>query len=207
MSYVPDGALPSGHLPTGHIPEVSAGPTPVTPDIRQRFAVTFPFYSADETDFYAFRPAVKDHGEQLKVELDFFLWCANFWRPNELTVDQECLYPTRATGLIYRSGGGRLGFREPQYWPRTVGQTVVSGAATLTAVADAGEALIQVGSPSAVPDPTGGLTIADVAPSEYTKILATYAAGTLAQDFDAVFSFTLNGAARIARQRVMVRKR
>lgn len=207
-SVLPPGFLPDGHLPTGHIPEVADGSTPAASvDVRQRFAVTFPFYQPGETNFYALPPAVKDPEDELKVELDFFLWCANFFRSNEPTVANEHLYPTRATGLIYKSGGGVLGFREPAYWPRTIGQSVVSGAATLEAVADGGEALVQIVSPTAAADPAGDLTITDVSVSDYRKILATYVGGTVDQDFVAVYSFMLNGAQRRARQLVMVRKR
>lgn len=208
MSFVPEGMLPDGHLPEGHIPETSDGgstPSPSSLDVRQRFAVGYPYYTGDEPDFYALRPAVKDPSEQLKVQLDFFLWCANFWRPNESMADQEHFYPLRANGLIYKSSGGRTGLREP-FWPRTAALTVVVAGVTYTAVVDAGQALNEVSNPTAAPDPAG-LTIADVSVSESTRILATYAGGTVGSDFDAVYSFTLNGAPRIARQRVMVRKR
>jgi hypothetical protein len=51
------------------------------------------------------------------------------------------------------------------------------------------------------------VTIAAVSVEEYTNILATYSGGGLDQDYDATFTFTLNGVTRVARQRVSIRKK
>lgn len=208
MSYVPSGHLPDGHLPTGHIPEVTEGEsTPAPVDVRQRFAVAFPFFAADATDFRTFPPAVKDPSEDLLVELDLYLWCANFWRANEQVALNEHVRPRRPTGFAYKATvAGTTGMREPSYWPRTIGLTVVSGSVTFSTVAAEANGLSPVTDPVAVPDPTG-LTMTGVSASESTKIIATYQGGTVERDYDAVFSFTLNGAPRVARQKVMVRKR
>lgn len=205
MSYQPEGLQPDGYQPDDYQPEADGSSAAI--DVRQRFAVTFPFFATDATDFRTFQPAAKDPSEDLLVELDLFLWCANFWRANEQVALNEHVRPRRPTGFAYKATtAGTTGMREPGYWPRTLGFTVVSGSVTFTAVAAEANGLSPITDPSAVPDPTG-LTITSVSASESTKILATYQGGTLDQDYDAVFSFTLNGVPRVARQKVMVRKR
>jgi hypothetical protein len=153
-----------------------------------------------------FPDALKDPAEELKVTLNLFRYCASFWRPNEQYALNEYARPGRATGFAYQSTtAGTSGAREPT-WPRTLGATITDGSVTWTCVVAETNGLNVISSPSAVSDPTG-LTIGSVSVSEATKILATYSGGTLDQDFDAVFTFTLNGVTRVARQRVLIRKR
>jgi hypothetical protein len=83
---------------------------------------------------------------------------------------------------------------------------VQNGSVVFTCRAAGTNGVMEITSPTAISDPTG-LTIGSVSVSESTKILATYSAGTLGQDYDAVFTFTLNGATRVARQTVKVRRR
>lgn len=155
---------------------------------------------------YRFGEVEKDPDETLKVSLDAFKACANFWRRNEQYSLGEYVRPTRSTGFSYEvTTGGTTGAREP-VWPKTEGATVASGSVVLTCRAAGSNGLNEISSPSAVSDPTG-LTISDVSASESTKILATYSGGTLDQDYDAVFTFTLNAVPRVARQKVKVRKR
>ncbi|HEU4603749.1 MAG TPA: hypothetical protein VFS24_17370 [Steroidobacteraceae bacterium] len=155
---------------------------------------------------YRFGTVQKDPGEDLKVELNLFRACANFWQPNEQYGAGEFVRPTRGTGFSYEvTTAGTTSAREP-IWPTTEGATVTSGSAVLTCRAADTNGLNAITSPSATSDPIG-LTISDLSVSESVKILATYSGGTLDQDFDAVYEFTLNGVTRIARQRVEVRKR
>lgn len=154
---------------------------------------------------YVFGTIQKDAAESKSVELNLFRWCANSWRANEQFSAAEYLRPTTPTGFAYQSSGGTSGAKEPRY-PTVIGSTVVDGSQTLTCVAAGVNGLSAVSAPSGVSDPTG-LTISDVSVSETTKILATYAGGQDGQDYDAVFSFTLNSVPRVARQLVQIRKR
>lgn len=153
-----------------------------------------------------FPETVKDPAESKKVTLNLFKYCASFWRANERVDQNEYVRPRKPTGFAYQASvAGTTAAREPT-WPTTLGATKVDGSVTWTCVAASTNGLNEITSPSAVSEPTG-LTISDVSVSESTKILATYSAGTVDQDFDAVFTFTLNGVSRVARQRVLVRKR
>lgn len=157
-------------------------------------------------DEFTFPDALKDPSESRLITLDLFKYCASFWRANEQVDSLEYLRPRKATGFAYQvTVAGTTGMREP-VWPTVLAQTLVSGSVTLTCVAAAANGLNPITSPSAVSDPLG-LTISAVSASESTKILATYSGGTLDQDYDAVFTFTLNGVSRVARQRVLIRKR
>lgn len=154
---------------------------------------------------FIFPTIAKDAAESRLVELNFFRWCANYWRPNEQFTPAEYLRPITPTGFAYQSGGGTSGPKEPRY-PTVVGSTVVDGSQTLTCVAADTNGINALSAPTATSDPTG-LTVSSVSVSESTKILATYAGGNLGQDYEAVFSFTLNGVPRVARQLVQIRKR
>lgn len=146
-----------------------------------------------------------DPGESFKVIIDLYGMCANFWRGNEQFGTTEYIRPTHANGYSYEcTTAGTSGSREP-IWPKTIGATVQDGSVTWTCRAAADNGLNAITNPSAASDPTG-LTIASVTASESTKILATYSGGTVGQQFDAVYTFTLNGVTRVARQRVKVRK-
>jgi hypothetical protein len=157
---------------------------------------------------YRFGVIQKDPAETLKVSLSLFRVCANTWRPNEQYLVAEHVRPTRATGYSYEcTTAGTSGAREP-VWNRSADadMAALDGSVQWTCREAGDNGLNAVSSPSAVSDPIG-LTIADVSISESAKILATYSGGTLGQDYDAVFSFTLDGVPRVARQRVEIRKR
>lgn len=146
-------------------------------------------------------------GESVPVVLDCFNLCATFWRANEQYSQGEFIRPNRATGFAYEcTTGGTSGAREPTYWPTTIAATRTEGSVTWTCRSAVTNGISAISNPSAVSDPAG-LTISDVSVSESTKILATYEGGTEGEEYDAVFTFTLNGATRIARQRVPVKKR
>ena len=161
-----------------------------------------PISSADLT----FETLVKDPAESRPVILNLFRKCANFWRPNEQYATNEFIRPNKATGFSYQATtGGTSGAREP-LWPKVLAATVTDGSVLWTCTAAGANGLNAISAPSGTSDPTG-LTISSVSVSETANILATYSGGTLDQDYDAVFSFTLNGVTRIARQKVEVRKR
>lgn len=155
---------------------------------------------------YTFRPIIKDAGETRKVELDLFGKCANFWRANEQFGLNEFIRAEQSPGFSYEATiAGTSGSRPPTF-PRAIGQTVTDGSITWTCRAAATNGLNAVSSPSGTSDPTG-LTIANIAVIESTKIYAEYSGGTVGQQYDAVFTFTLNGVTRVARQTVLIRKR
>ena len=149
--------------------------------------------------------ALKDAAEALPVEINFYDLCANKWRPNEQYGASEYVRPNTPTGFAYQASGGTSGTREPK-WPTTLTQTVVDGSITWTCSVAGANGLNAISSPSAASDPTG-LTIAAPSVSETAKLTTTYSSGTLDQDYDAVFTFTLQGVTRVARQLVKVRKR
>jgi hypothetical protein len=156
------------------------------------------------SDDYTFGEITKDPGASRIVELELFNKAANFWRPNEQYATNEYIRPNIATGFAYQAAGaGTSGLREPR-WPTVLNATVVDGSITWTCSAAGANGLNAVSSPSAVSSPAG-LTIASISVSETSKILATYSGGVGGQEYDAVFSFTLNGVPRVARQRVKIR--
>lgn len=153
---------------------------------------------------YTFDPVSKDPAESRIVELELFNKAANFWRINEQYALNEFIRPNVATGFAYQAtAGGTSGIREPR-WPTTVGATVTDGSVTWTCATAGANGLNAVSAPTAVSSPLG-VTISAISVVETTKILATYTGGTVGQDFDAVFSFTLNGVPRVARQTVKIR--
>lgn len=153
---------------------------------------------------YIFDPVEKDPAGGRKVTLDLFAICANFWRPNEQYAQGDYIRPNRANGFSYEcTTAGTSNFREPSYWPQTVGATKTEGSVTWTCRAASTNGLAAITSPSAASD----LTVSDVSVEESTKIIATYGiGGTDGEDYDVVFTFTLDGVPRVARQTVRVRK-
>jgi len=150
----------------------------------------------------------KDPAESIPIELDWFSYCANFWRANEVVTSSEFVRPNtrRATGFSYEAtAAGTTSNREP-VWPTIIGLMVVDGSVTWTCRAAGTNGLNVLSAPSAVSEPTG-LTISSISAAENTKVRATYVGGTLDQDYDAVFTVIINGVPRVGRQRVMVRKR
>jgi hypothetical protein len=149
---------------------------------------------------------LKDPAEDLVVGLNFFSYCANLWAANEEFSLNEFIRPTRPTGFSYKATtAGCSGAREP-VWPEVAGSTVEDGSIVWTCAAAGSNGLAPITSPSATSDPTG-LTISSVSVEENTRIIATYQGGWLGQDYDVVFTFTLSGLPRVARQTVKVRKR
>lgn len=164
-----------------------------------------PLRTCDTLD-YRFSDAVKDPGESLKVSLNLYTMCVIPWRPNEAQSAAEFIRPTVPNGFSYEcTTAGTTGTKEPR-WPTTISATVTDGSVTWTCRAASGSGVNAITSPTATSDPTG-LTIASVSVSELHKILATYSGGTEGQSYDAVYSFTLDGVTRIARQAVLVHKR
>jgi hypothetical protein len=155
---------------------------------------------------YRLPDALKDPAADSKVTLGFFDDCANFWRPNEEFSSNEFIRPTRATGFSYKATTAGCSNAKEPIWPKAVDSTVPDGSVVWTCVAAGSNGLSPITSPSAASDPTG-LTISSVSVDENTKILATYQGGSLGQDYDAVFTFTLSGVTRVARQTVRIRKR
>lgn len=158
------------------------------------------------TDCFVFRTVKKDADESKKVSLSLYKWCANFRRSNEQYSANEFSRPTRGTGYSYEcTSAGTTGVREP-IWPTVIDEIIQDGSVTWTCRAADVNGLNAISNPIAASDPAG-LTIEDVSVEESTKILATYSGGTLDQDYEAIFTFTLNGVTRIARQLVQIRKR
>lgn len=154
---------------------------------------------------WTFAPVEVDPAETKKVTLNLYRWCANFWRANEAYELLDFIRPTKANGFAYECATAGTSASSEPIWPRTLGQTIADGSVVWTCRAASTNGLNVISSPSAVSDPIG-LTISSVSVSESTKILANYSGGTLGQQYDAVFTFTLNGVSRVARQRVKFTK-
>jgi hypothetical protein len=207
MSFQPEGFQPDGYQPDGYQPEASDAfvPSPRAYFRARREQKAFPVRLIMTTENeYIFDPVDKDPAGARKVVLDLFAICANFWRPNEQYSAGDFVRPNRANGFSYEcTTAGTSNFREPSYWPQTIGATKTEGSVTWTCRAASTNGLAAITSPSAASD----LTVSDVSVEESTKILATYASGgTDGDDYDVVFSFTLDGVTRVARQTVRVRK-
>lgn len=154
---------------------------------------------------YTFDPVEVDPAGGRKVVLDLFEQCANFWLPNEQFSVAEFVRPPTATGFSYEcTSAGTSAARAP-LWPRTIGVTVADGSVVWTCRAAGDNGVSVISGLSAVSDPIG-LTISGLSVNESTKILATYSGVALGQDYDAVYTFALNGVTRVARQAVLGRK-
>jgi hypothetical protein len=159
-------------------------------------------------DEYTFEPVTKDAGDDLPVELLFghLEECIEFWQPDELVEENEYCKPRVPNGFAAKcTTAGRTGGREP-HWKKVAAQTVTDGSAVWTMEAAGQNGINAVAGATAVSDPLG-LTISGVAAEESTKIVAEYSGGTDGEDYDAVFTFTIGGKARVARQKVQIRKR
>jgi len=160
----------------------------------------------DETDYTITPALVLDPADTRTYEVDLFSKAAIFWRPNEVYGATEYARPTTATGFSYQvTTAGTSGAAEPR-WPKVLAQTVTDGSVVWTCTAAAANGINAISAPSAASDPTG-LTITSVSVSETHKIRATVTGGILGQDYDIVYSFTLEAVARVARHRVQCRKR
>jgi hypothetical protein len=158
-----------------------------------------------ETTEYRFGPVTKDPAEERKVFLDCFDLCANFWRPNTVYASGAYVRPSTATGFAYlTSAGGLTGATEPR-WPTVISGTREDGSLIWQCVAPGTNGLNVISSPSqAAPS---GITAGSVSVVDGTKIAVTYSGGTEGQDYDVVFTFTINSIVRVGRQTVRVRKR
>jgi hypothetical protein len=162
--------------------------------------------SCSAEEFRIQQDAIKDPAEPLKVSINCYDMCVLRWQPNEPYSAGDFFRPRVPNGFSYEvTVSGVSGHTEPRY-PTTIGGTVVNGSMTITCRAAGSNGLNAISAPTAVSEPTG-LTISAVSVSEIYKILATYSGGTVDLDYDVVFTFTLDGVSRVARQTVKVRKR
>jgi hypothetical protein len=156
---------------------------------------------------YRFDSVCKDASESLKVELDFYALAVLAWERNKYYLATDIRRPTVPNGYAYQTmTGGLSGSKEPR-WPVTLGELVKDGAVTWTCIAaTTSNGINPISAPSAVSDPVG-LTIGSISVLDNRSVLATYTSGTLDQDYDAVYTVTIDGVPRVARQTVQIRKR
>lgn len=191
MSWQPGGWQPEGSQPEP--------PEPSALDVRLRFRFRRHLGSSCGV--------TKHPSESLKVRLDLFEICANYREPNESYDAGDFVRPELPNGFEFEcTVAGLSGRREP-VWSRSIGSNTIDGAVTWTCRAAGANGVMAISDPTGAADPSGGLTISDVSVEETTKILATYAGGVHGQDYEAVFTFTLNGVTRVVRQAVKVRRR
>lgn len=140
------------------------------------------------------------------IEVDFYAKCANFWRANEGVDSAEYVLPRKPNGFAYQANSaGRTGASEP-LWSTTLGGTTVSGSVTFTCMAPGTNGISPISAPSVVADlPALVVSGVSVPAAEPWKIQLSVAGGTLDTDPVLLYSFTLNGVARAARQQVQVR--
>lgn len=205
MSWQPDGWQQDGWQPDGWQPDDSGvfTPSPRTYFRARREQKVFPVKLMPTENEYIFDPVDKDPAGARKVVLDLFAICANFWRPNEQYSAGEFIRPNRANGFAYEcTTAGTSNFREPSSWPRVIGVTQTDGSVTWTCRAAGSNGLAPVTSPTVACDISASVSV-----EESTKLLPEYGiGGTDGEDYDAVFTFTLDGVTRVARQTVRVRK-
>jgi hypothetical protein len=157
-------------------------------------------------DDLRFDPIRKDPAESIQPTLEWFNLCVRFRIGNTTYSASSVVRPNTANGFEYfTSAGGLTGEAEPK-WPKVVAQTVRDGSVTWVCQAPSASSLNIMSSPSAVSDPTG-LTVTVGSVVDSTRLLPVYSGGTLGQDYDAVFTVTIDGKTRIGRQKVKVRKR
>jgi hypothetical protein len=213
MGWNPEFDQPADWQPEGWQPEVASG-TPSTPSAARRFRIkpqrrrfyirTSPVGN-DVTAEYLFDTVVKDPGSTRLVELDLYDICAAKWPANEVVAAAEHCRPRIPNGFAYEATtGGLTSGREPR-WPTAIGGTVADGSVIWTCRAAASLGINAISSLSALSDPTG-LTIASPTIVEDFRISSSYAGGVDGQDYDAVFTWTLEGVTWIGRQRVQVRR-
>jgi hypothetical protein len=209
--HFPSGQFPDGHFPDGHFPEAESG-AGTTPTGRKKYAIRTQVLrgqpvsrSNDVSDGFLFEAIVKDPGTTRLVELDLYEIAAAKWPANEIVAPNEFCRPRIPNGFSFEATtGGTTSSREPR-WPATLGATVRDGECTWVCRASGSNGINLVSAPSASSDPTG-LTITDIAIVENCKISATYAGGLDGQDYEAVFTWTLEAVTWIGRQLIRVRK-
>jgi len=155
---------------------------------------------------YRFDEVEKDPAESRQVSLDWFNVCAKFRDGNRPYSANTFVRPTKANGFDYEATtAGTTAENEPR-WPTTAGQTVVDGSVTWTARVASGSSINTPGIVSSTSDPVG-LTVSGASVADLTRVNATYSGGVDGQQYDAVFTVTINGVARVGRQRVVIRRR
>lgn len=158
------------------------------------------------SDDYLFDTVLKDPAETLPVVLDFYLLCARVWAPNERYGVNEYVRPQIPTGFAYKCTSAGTSSGKPPRWPTVLGQSVTDGSCTWLADAAGSNGIDAITTAAAVSDPTG-ITIADLTISEDAKLTLEYSGGTVDTDYDVVYTLTINGFSRVARQTVSVTKR
>jgi hypothetical protein len=208
-TFFPDGHFPDGHFPDGHFPEADASATPSI-ETRRDFEAKwlrrdFHIRRNEVSDDYLFDEVVKDPDASRKVRLKLYPLAVIQWQPHEIVEAGEYCRPRIGNGFAYIvTSAGTTGAREPR-WPTAIDATVTDGSVIWTCKTAAANGINAVSSPSAVSDPTG-LTISNVAVSENCNIDATYSGGVEGTDYDAVFTWTLDGVPMVGRQTVRVAK-
>jgi hypothetical protein len=179
--------------------EVAA--TPARP--ARRFTVRFDT-EGDDGELFRLGTITKDPDDDYPILIDLYELAAHRWFPNEPFDLNEYVRPSIPNGFVYRATAGTSGGREPR-WPRLAGGTVLDGSVTWTAVAATTQALSVVSAVGAASDPTG-ITIVSPTVEESRKIRATYQGGTDGSSYDIVWTFTIDGVERAARQRINIRR-
>jgi len=156
---------------------------------------------------YTIQPAlVINPGETRRIAPNFLRKCAVYWLPDEPISFGEFNRPRIGNGLAAQcSVAGTTGQKEP-LWPKAVGGIATDGSVTWTMVAAGTNGLNAISGPSVTSD-ISGVTCSNVSVLESSKILLDVSAGAIAeQEGELVFSFTLDGVSRIARQKIIVKK-
>lgn len=152
----------------------------------------------------------KDPGAQSQLQLSFLGDCGNFWEPNKQYSLGAAVIARPTTGFAYTTSAAGMSGRAPPKWPTTIGATVADGSLTWTcAAASASGAILPISNVSATIEPTGGLAAptAAVDSTESWVVDVTYpTGGTHGNDYDAVFTYIVNGITRVARQKIRVRR-
>lgn len=162
---------------------------------------------ASATSFRFSRSCLKDPGEQLSVELDFYHLAIARWAPNDLCAAGETIRPDVGTGFAYVVDVAGTTAADPPRWPRTANATVQDGSVTWRAVSAGNLGLHAItDTPTATSEPEG-LTVSEISVEEDFKVLATFGGGVLGRTYDVAFTLVLRGKTRVARLRVEVRKR
>jgi len=155
---------------------------------------------------YRFGSVTKDPEETRSVVLSFYSMCVLPWRRNEQFDLNEVIRPIRPTGFAYQATTtGTSGIKEP-LWPKVLGGTVADGSITWAAVA-AGSTGLNAITQIQAEDETGGLGTLSPLVIESVKVAVDYVGGVVGQDHVVKYTATINGAPRVARQTVQVRRR
>jgi len=150
----------------------------------------------------------KDPEETLGVELSCFALCANYWTSNEQHQVGDFVWPTRPNGYVYEcTTAGRTGRLEPR-WNIVADQVLANldGSSQWTCRRGDLQGTTPITGTPVVTPPTG-LSGSAVVINEGTKLLVDYIGGTLDDDYEVKFTFTIAGRTRIGRQTVYVRKK